>query len=328
MQLDRRDVLRGAIAGGAVAATLGVAGTALAERSGAGQRSVGPAGVSLRWLGVAGWEISFDGHVLYFDPYLSRFNYQANGGALAPNPAVIDGLLATGRLAGPPELIMLSHGHFDHLGDIPTLLGRPDWDAATIRTMGSDTNRNLLAAFNPKPERLSRYIEVTGGEDFDFGGGAYRVQVIRSLHSQSPGYGFAYPGYRGSPPSLPANIADLVEGGTLAYQVTIQDRLSILLFGGTNFIERELAGLRPDVVMVCMTDFTSLHKYLERLLTVLGGPRYVIPAHHDDMITSFDDPNLPNTVHANAVQALKDAVKNLRLRTRVLTPAHLKAFTL
>src|SRR5438876_8093733 len=148
--VDRRGVLRGAIAGGAVAATLGVAGTALAEQAGPEKRSAGSAGVSLRWLGVAGWEIAFDGHVLYFDPYLSRFNYQANGGALAPNPAVVDGLLATGRLAGPPELIMLSHGHFDHLSDVPTLLGRPDWDTATIRTMGSDTSRNLLAAFKPK----------------------------------------------------------------------------------------------------------------------------------------------------------------------------------
>ncbi len=321
-------MLRGAIAGSAVAATLGLAGRAVAEQPGAAKRSTGAAGVSLRWLGVAGWEISFDGHVLYFDPYLSRFNYLANGGVLAPNPNVIDELLTDGRLAGPPELIMLSHGHFDHLSDVPTLLDRPDWTTTTIRTMGSDTNRNLLAAFKPKPERLSRYIEVSGGEDFDFAGGAYRVQVIRSLHSQSPGYGFAYPGYLVTAPSQPTNISELVEGGTLAYLVTIRERLSILLFGGTNFIERELAGLRPDVVMVCMTDFTSLHTYLERLLTVLGAPRYVIPSHHDDMVTGFDDPDLPSTVHAGAAQALKDAVSRLRIRTEVLTPAHLKEFTL
>lgn len=304
--VDCRGVLRGAIAGGAVAATLGLAGRAVAEPPAVVRRAAGPAGISLRWLGVAGWEVSFDGHVLYFDPYLSRFDYLANGGALAPNPAVVDELLASGRLAGPPELIMVSHGHFDHLSDVPTLLARPEWAATTIRTMGSDTNRNLLAAFGPRPERLDRYIEVSGGEDFDFAGGAYRV----------------------APPPLPTNITELVEGGTFAYLVTVQDRLSVLLFGGTNFIERELAGLRPDVVMVCMTDFTSLHKYLERLLTVLGAPRYVIPAHHDDMITSFDDPNLPGTVHAGAAQALKDAVRRLHLRTEVLTPAHLEAFTL
>jgi L-ascorbate metabolism protein UlaG (beta-lactamase superfamily) len=320
-------VLRGVVAGGAAAATLGLTGSALAEQSDKAKRTPGAAGVTLRWLGVAGWEISFDGHVLYFDPYLSRFNYTANGGALAPDPTVVDHLLATGRLTGPPELIMVSHGHFDHFSDVPMLLDRPDWQAATIRTMGSDTGRNLLAGFKPKPERLSRYVEVSGGEDFDFAG-AYRVQVIRSLHSQSPGYGFAYPGYVVTPPpSSPTNITDLVEGGTLAYLVTVQDRLSILLFGGTNFVERELAGLRPDVVMVCMTDFTSLHKYLERLLTVLGAPRYVLPAHHDDMITSFDDPNLPNTVHANAVRALQNAVTKLHLRTQVLAPAHLKPIT-
>jgi hypothetical protein len=153
------------------------------------------------------------------------------------------------------------------------------------------------------------------------------VQVVRSLHSQSKGHGYFAPGIRTAPPAAPAVIGDLVEGGTLAYQVTVPDRLKILMFGGTNFVERELAGLRPDVVAVCVTDFSSVPRYLERLLTVLGGPRYVIPVHHDDMVTGYDEPNLPDTVNGAAVQVLKETVRSLRLRTQVLEPRHLEVLT-
>jgi L-ascorbate metabolism protein UlaG (beta-lactamase superfamily) len=318
-RLDRRGLIRGALATG-VAAT-GLTGAAAA----AAPVTRKAAGVTLRWLGVAGWELAFDGHVVYFDPYLSRFDYAHNGGRLAADPAMIDGLLADGRLTGPPEVILVSHGHWDHLSDVPTLLNRPQWSGATINVVGTDTARNLLVGLEVPADRLARYVEAFGGEDLVFGGGAYRVKAIRSLHSQSAAHGYAYPGVvTAKPPVVPVNINELVEGGTLAYLVTVPDRLSVLFFGGTNFVERELEGLRPDVVMVCMTDFSTVYRYLERLLTVLGGPRYVIPVHHDDMVTGYDDPNLPNTVNPAAAQALKNAVAALKLKTEVLTPAHLE----
>ncbi|MBV1856015.1 hypothetical protein [Catellatospora tritici] len=150
------------------------------------------------------------------------------------------------------------------------------------------------------------------------------MQVIRSLHSQSLGYGFFAPGTRVAPPAAPTSINDLVEGGTLAYHVTVRDRLKVLLFGGTNFVARELSGLRPDVVALCMTDYSSLHHYLERLLTVLGGPRYVIPVHHDDMVTGYDDPNLPATVDRTAATRVRDVVRALGLRTEVIEAEHLR----
>ena len=149
-RLDRRGLIRGALATGVAAA--GLTGSTATAAPATGKT----AGVTLRWLGVAGWEMAFDGHVVYFDPYLSRFDYVHNGGRLAANPAAIDGLIAGGRLTGPPEVILVSHGHWDHLSDVPTLLNRPQWSGSTINVVGTDTTRNLLAGLEVPAGRLAR----------------------------------------------------------------------------------------------------------------------------------------------------------------------------
>lgn len=325
--LSRRGVLRAGLAGGGGLA-LGLEGATAAAAGSAQPARRGEAGVSFRWLGVAGWEISFDGRVVYMDPYLSRFDYREQGGAIRQRPEVVEGLLADGRLAGPPELVLVSHGHWDHLTDVPYLLDRPAWRDTEIHTIGTETHRNLLAALGVSPQRLKGFIDATGGEHLTFAEGLYQVQVVKSLHSQSKGYGIFAPGTRTAPPARPETISDLVEGGTLAYQLTVADRLSVLMFGGTNFSERELVGLRPDVLMVSMTDHSSVHRYLERLLTVLDGPRYVIPCHHDDMVTGFDAPDLADSVDAQKVREVQQVVRSLRLRSEVVAPRHLEQITL
>src|SRR5690242_17463454 len=138
VRLKRRNVLRAAAAGGAALAAAS-RGPAVASTPRKAARPLGDTGVTLRWLGVAGWELSFDGHVLWFDPYLSRFDPAATGGALRVRADVIEGLLADGRLTGPPEVIMVSHGHYDHLNDVPYLLGRPRWQGATVHVLGTET---------------------------------------------------------------------------------------------------------------------------------------------------------------------------------------------
>nr|AAC32495.1 unknown protein [Streptomyces clavuligerus] len=324
----RRTVLKGALAASgapAVGAGLGVglAGAdAPARRGGSFSTRV-----RLRWLGVSGWEIVIDGgHSILFDPYLSRMPCRnPRTGALDSRlPLRTDRSLveatAARHLTVPPELILISHGHFDHMADVPQLLARPAWRRRRIRTVCDETVLHLLLALDAPRPRIDDVIQVKGGEYLRFDG--YTVEVFRSLHSRLPDHGSFAPGRRVSPPRRPSALGDLVEGDTLAYQVSVDGGPTILLMGAGNFVERELAGIRPDVALVPMTSHTAVHRYVERLLTATGNPPLLIPSHHDDMTTPL----------TRAPRALADSVRPMAARelsraaaarSRVIEPHHL-----
>jgi L-ascorbate metabolism protein UlaG (beta-lactamase superfamily) len=279
---------RRALLAGLTGATAGIALPPGAQAAPAGpQAPAGPAGVRLRWLGVAGFEMIADGRRVWFDPYVSRFPYLDDAGRIDPakplavDPAAVDRALPPGT---PPDLILVSHTHWDHFADVPYLMGRhPD-----VRVMGTETARNL-ALMNGVPGAGDRVLVCRGGEWIDIAD--VHVRVFASLHTQFPGGGFWAPGTitTGPRPAAPATIGELVEGDTLSYLVTVPGRLSVLFHGAGNFIEREYQGLRPDVVIVNPSAATPTHDYLPRLLRVLGHPRHVVPAHFDAFDTPLGD---------------------------------------
>lgn len=294
------------------------------------RRMAGNTRVDMRWLGVAGWELSFNGRSILFDPYLSRMPYAGADGAINPLlPLRFDRdaveQVATEHLTRAPELILVSHGHFDHIADVPQLLGRPQWHRARVRTVCDETSGHLLAAMGVSPERMDDLITVRGGEYLQFDG--YTVEVFRSLHSQQQQHGYFAPGRLLAPPARPRKLGDLVEGDTLMYQVSIDNGPRVLLSGTSNLIERELSGLRPDIAVVGMTSHSAVHRYLDRLLVTLGDPPVLIPSHHDDMTTDLNATALRTAPNPSAADALsKAAAERGSLGTEVLAPRPLEAF--
>ncbi|MFI1864726.1 MBL fold metallo-hydrolase [Streptomyces jumonjinensis] len=324
----RRTVLKGALAAsGAAAVAAGVVGTGAAAR----QRDPYPTPVELRWLGVSGWEIVIDGgRSILFDPYLSRMPCKGRSGALDPRLPLRPDRAAVERVAarhlrGAPELILVSHGHFDHLADVPQLLARPAWRRARIRTLCDETVRHLLTAMGTPQARADDVIQVKGGEYLQFDG--YTVEVFRSLHSQLADHGYFAPGRRVARPRRLAVLGDLVEGDTLSYQVSVDGGPAILLMGAGNFVERELTGIRPDVALVPMSSHSAVHRYVERFLGALGHPPLLIPSHHDDMVTPLTGaPRLlaASVRPAAAVELSKAAAPG----SHVLTLRHLESLSL
>ncbi|TDW18917.1 MBL fold metallo-hydrolase [Kribbella kalugense] len=289
MKVSRRGMLTGAAAVGAAgviglesqgeAATIPATGPATisAAKSPAGQA------VELTWFGTHAWQIRCGQTVVLTDPWLTRFKtgtFTPEGAdpktKLVIQPEVIDRHLTTA------DAILVHHGHYDHMADVPYVAKKTQ---ATV--LCTETHANLLRAMRTQNDLLS---PVRGGEYLPFDG--FTIEVFPSLHSCSgKRHSYAYPGYRYDVPKRPQVIEDLVEGGTLAFVITIGG-VRILSLSTANFDPNALRGLQVDVVLAAPGGEPGI---TDLLLRTIKPVRKVIATHWDDFDKPLDDPGIPWT---------------------------------
>ncbi|TCO62907.1 MBL fold metallo-hydrolase [Actinocrispum wychmicini] len=268
-----------------------------------------PAGVTLRWFDTAGWEFAFDHHVVLVDPWLTRFQSTDSDGLFdMATPITADHALLDEHIPAM-DLLLVTHGHFDHIGDVPYLAGK----FPKAQVVGTESHAHLLSAMGVPEESM---IQTSGGEYLDFGD--YQVRVVRSLHSLNDKHRYIAPGTLTARPRTPRTIGELVEGGTLAYQLSAAG-LNILVLGTGNCVERELAGLRPDVAIIALPPCPTTHRYLERTLEALDGPRFVLPNHHDEMAYPLGT----SVIDKEAMAWFRRTVATVSPGSEVIEPTHL-----
>jgi L-ascorbate metabolism protein UlaG (beta-lactamase superfamily) len=307
-RLDRRTVLRGAALGAAAPLIPATAAASAGDRDRGGGSAA--ASASFRWLGTAGWRIDVGDRTVLFDPYLTRFPTGLYDGAFDPRTPLQTRPEAVDAHIGRPELVLVSHSHWDHLADVPYIAR-----TTGARVVGTETTYHLLVALGVDAGQIS---VVKGGEVLDFGG--IVVEVVPSLHSRNKKYAYFAPGTLNAPPATaPSTISDLPEGDTLAFQVTAGNSgPSAFLMGASDFCERAVRGLRPDLAMIAVPSSTATHRYVPRLLRALDTPGVVVPVHWDNFeVPLSGTPVRDPTMDLNAFLA---QVEKVSPATRVVVP--------
>ncbi|GAA1543573.1 MBL fold metallo-hydrolase [Dactylosporangium maewongense] len=310
--LNRRALIRTAVATGVAATGVAAAGPAVAAPAG----RTGTA--TLRWFGTSGWRIDVNGRTVLVDPYLTRFPTGLFTGAFDPATPLRVDADAIGSRVGAAETVLVTHTHWDHFNDVPHI-------AKTVpgaRILGTLTAYHLALASGVPGGQA---VPVKGGEHLDFGD--YTVEVVASLHSRNAAYSLAFPGVRITPPAAPRTIGDLPEGDTLAYQVTVAGGPKLFFMGGSDFVERNLAGLAPDVAMVALPSAGVVYDYTRRLLAALDHPRVVVPVHWDNFETPLRNPPAVAAGDAAKLDAFVAAIREASPRTRVLLPSYDTPYT-
>jgi len=247
--------------------------------------------VTLTYLGTAGWEITDGTTVILVDPYLSRIPLLTDRSSLGraesadrrpvdPNTVVVSDTAAVDVHVRRADFILLHHSHFDHILDAPYIARKT---GATV--IGHESSTNVMRGAGLPPSQL---ITVRGGEDYAFG--AVSIRVVPSVHS--PLFQKHYYDGRTIPSTVtpPFKLGDLAEGGSLAFLIRIGGH-QILTFGSMNYIEREIDGLRPDIVLVGAGDSRAeIYDYTGRLMRALGFPAVVLPTHWDNYFVPFSAP--------------------------------------
>jgi L-ascorbate metabolism protein UlaG (beta-lactamase superfamily) len=221
------------------------------------------------------------------------------------------------------DFIFITHTHYDHVLDAPYIASKT---GATI--IGTESTYNFARAHGISGEKL---IVVRGGEDYEFG--TLSVKVIPSLHGvlrrapnrrrdpNAPLPPAVFPS-NSKPPFRVGEL--LIEGGTLAYLIRIGGR-HILAFGSMNYIEREVQGLRPDVVLMgAMPERREIYDYTGRLLRALGYPRLVLPTHWDRFNVTYEVPQEPAL---QRLQSFIAEVKAVSPKSKIIVPKYFEPIT-
>ncbi len=285
----------------------------LAEGAETAPKSGGPgtAGVNFKWFGTDGWEITFGNKTILLDPWFSRFDTGFFAGKFNPNTPITVDEATIDHHVKKADQILIGHGHWDHMADIPYIAKKTG-----AQVIGSETHANVLRAAGVAEGKI---VPVKGGEYMQFDD--YTIEIFPGLHSMGPTKKHAVPGHLYSVPAPPTKVADMPEGDSLIYMITIGGKYRIFLMSTANFVERAIAGLKPDVALVASIFANQIHDYTPRLFRALNYPKIVLPTHWDnfekpfsegpqDLRAVFGDP-------ANMDLAVKE-IKRVSSKTRVV----------
>jgi L-ascorbate metabolism protein UlaG (beta-lactamase superfamily) len=228
-------------------------------------------GVRVTYLGTNGYQFQFKDHALLVDPYFSRVDFWsvALGARIQPNTSRIDDALR--HVAPKVDAILVTHGHLDHLLDVPVVM--------------SKTGARLIAAASSvelaKRAGASSGDAVTAGDVREVG--PWKIRVLPATHDRLFGkVPFDETAPRSSGP--PERAADWICGEPLAFLIEINAQRIYIDSGGTP------AQLPPKVHVDLAIMGMALPDSRARLTAALDNlePRYFLPSHQDNFFVPLD----------------------------------------
>jgi L-ascorbate metabolism protein UlaG (beta-lactamase superfamily) len=284
--------------------------------------------IELTHYGSAAWKITDGKHTVLLDPYFTRLRYSGNRFGMLPANAApgderpaysFDEIVPSDtetidRHIQEATHILLSHAHFNHCMDMPHIAKKTG-----AHVVGSYSATNIARAYGVAEPQL---VPVRGGEDYDFG--ELSIRVIPSLHSAlcDKCYfdaGIVPEGLRG-----PLPLKAFSEGGTFGYLVRFRHH-EILMFGSMNYIEREVQGLTPSIVLVpSARPRLQIFRYTERLLRATGLPQVVVATHWDVQTFPYGADQSSALAHAEIFQ---EEVRRVAPAAAQVLPRHFETFS-
>jgi L-ascorbate metabolism protein UlaG (beta-lactamase superfamily) len=238
-----------------------------------------PPGLELEWLGVSGYRMTYEGHTIFIDPYVSRVGLDAVLGRrmALPDPARIERHLArpdAEHVAG----VLVGHTHFDHALDTPAVVARYGCPA-----YGSPSLAHLLTLHG----LADRAVVVDPHRTYEIG--PFAARFVPSAHSKLL-LGLAVPmdGELTCDHLHGLNPGAYRCGQVYGIRIDVAGA-SFYHQGSANLIDEALRVRGVDYFLAGVAGRGFTRDYWRRILTRLA-PQAVIPTHYDDFFRPLSDP--------------------------------------
>jgi L-ascorbate metabolism protein UlaG (beta-lactamase superfamily) len=229
-------------------------------------------GVRVTYLGTNGYQFEFKGHALLVDPYFSRVDLLsvALGGRIQPNISrITDAMRHLASREPKLDAILVTHGHFDHLLDVPVVM--------------ATTKARLIASASSV--ELAKRAGALSGEAVRPGDvrriGPWKIHVLPATHDRL----FGKVPFDRPPSRPPQRAADWICGEPLAFLVEVNGQRIYIDSGGT------LAQLPPNQKVDLAILGMALPDSRQRLSAALERlqPRYILPSHQDNFFVPLSN---------------------------------------
>ena len=236
--------------------------------------------LTIQWNATANIYVKWKSFVVHFDPWFRR------------NP------FANPKLKGSLEdidenaIIFLSHGHFDHLQDIPDILVKKEnvivhCSQVAKKTIEGQLYKNLVLKKEAISTIMERVIAINSGDTYTFKDKKLNVDVIKSEHIKFDAKSvlrvlFSLDAWK-QVGNLIHVAREYPKGDVFGYDVHFGDEGRLVMFGSLckKYPEILKQHANPDVLLVpCAGRFNSDAIACE--IARIIKPKLVIPIHHDD----------------------------------------------
>lgn len=231
-----------------------------------------PKGLEIEWLGVSGYQLTFEGKSLFVDPFVSRVPLRALllGRQALPDPATIEKFI---RPRGEVVGILVGHTHWDHAVDAPALAFRHG-----VNAHGSASLAHLMRLHGLG----DLAVEVIPGQSYELG--PFEVRFIRSRHSKLIlGRKVPFDGELTCEHLDSLSPAAYKCGQVWGIHIRVAG-VDLYHQGSADLDDEELGKLPVDIFLAGVAGRNFTADYWSRVLPRLD-PQFVVPTHYDNFFT-------------------------------------------